>query len=221
MLPLFEQTGCEWFANRPLIAPDGTPHVLREGRLALTRPDQGGAVRVLPACRDRVSNIRWCTRDRILVQDFIRRGRYDATDLSRSASARRQVTASPTGASTSCATARWSPTAARAEELARRGPLAAGRAVDPVDWDRAAKGALRDTAGLAFCAGQYSMDTRVVLWNGKMELLVFGAHPFEVLNILDLGDGWMASLSDDSTQGSTAEPVWRIWRVPEALWFER
>ncbi|MCW5620255.1 MAG: hypothetical protein KIS79_04015 [Burkholderiales bacterium] len=225
MLPLFDdRAGCELFADRPLIAPDGTVHVLREGRLVpLARPGEGGVVRVPPAYRDGFSNIRWCARDRILVRDFDGVAVYDTTDLSRSTRLEGGHGVANWGIhelhdGTLVAYSRSALRSWRGEDLA---PLAELR--DPVDWGpgREALVALRGMTGLAFCAGQYSMDTRVVLWNRNTELLVFGAHAFEVLDIRDLGDGWMASLDDDPGMEPGAGPIWRIWRIPEALRFGR
>lgn len=85
VLPIaIDATQFEAFNGCPLIAPDGTVHALRGGRLApLTRPGSNDTLRALPAYRDQLPFLRWCAGNRILARDFDGVAVHDAASLER------------------------------------------------------------------------------------------------------------------------------------------
>ncbi len=221
VLPIpIDRTQFEAFRGYPLIAPDGTVHALHEGRLApLTRPGHGHALRVLPDYRNQFPHIRWCGGNRILTSEFDGAAVYDAASLDR-------LTRLDGGHGVSIrgihelrdgTLVAYSRSALRSWRAADLAPLVELR--DPEDWGPGCEEvvSLRHMTGLAFCAGKYTLDSRVVLWDGATQLLVFGAHTEEVVSITELGDGYMASCCE-SNDGDDA---WHIWRIPETLWFHR
>ncbi|MCV2219303.1 hypothetical protein [Thauera sp. Sel9] len=221
VLPIsIDATQFEAFNGCPLIAPDGTVHALRGGRLApLTRPDRNDTLRVLPAYRDQLPFLRWCAGNRILARDFDGVAVHDATSL-------KWITRLDGGHGVAIRGIHelrdgtlviYSRSALRSWRTADLAPLVELK--DPEDWGPGCETlvSLRHMTGLAFCVGKYSMDSRVVLWDGATQLLVLGAHTEEVVSIMELGDGYMASWCEDRRKGD----AWHIWRIPQALWFDR
>ncbi|HRD35034.1 MAG TPA: hypothetical protein PLR02_12340 [Rhodocyclaceae bacterium] len=219
VLPIpIDPTQFEPLHGDPLIAPDGTLHALRDGRLApLTRTGHGHALRVLPDYRDQFPHIRWCGGNRILASEFDGVAVYDAASLDRLTRLDSSRGVSIRGIhelrdGTLVTHCRSTLRSWRAADLA---PLVELR--DCGVWDPYCEEvvSLRHMTGLASCSGEYSIDSRVVLWDGATQLLVLGAHKEEVVNIIELGDGYMASRCENDH----GDDVWHIWRIPETLRF--
>jgi hypothetical protein len=184
-------------ASHPLIAPDGQVHVREDKRFTPLVID-GRPVALSPDTRDSLVGARWCQGDRVV---FRHRSGVEVLDAA-------------TGESMAFLDGGHGLPNWGFVELANgtlvtwsRGVLRSWDAVDyaplveldePVDWGPGYEYVMptRDH-GVLFTVGKHSMDTRVVHWDGRDDLLVYTGHRNEVGSFVEGPGGRILSYEDD------------------------
>lgn len=64
---------------------------------------------------------------------------------------------------------------------------------DPAEWGPAREVIKAISGNVAITVGKYSIDSRVLLWNGTDKLTVYSGHDNEVMNIREIAPGIIAS----------------------------
>lgn len=195
----------------PLLAPDGQVHLWRDKRFAPLVVNER-PVTLSPIERDSLIGARWCRGDRVVVRRRSRVEVFDARSGDSIALLDGGHGLSNWGfaelANGTLVT--WSRSALRSWDPESYAPMV--ELVDPVDWGPGYAQVISTRArGLLFTVGHYSLDSRIVHWDGAENVSVYIGHSREVSGLVEGPDGRFLSWERD---GRGDMLVWRM-RDPE------
>ena len=195
----------------PVIAPDGDVY-LWNGKGFEQLSDGDAPIRVAPGVRDHIQSVRWCSKDRIVI-------RHGSGVNVRDAKSGELVTHLDGGHGVGNwgfvelqdgKLVTWTRTSLRSWAAETYEPIVELR--DPVDWGPGREFVCPlKSGGVAFSVGPYSGDSRVVIWDGAHEIVVYNGHRGEVSRLVELSDGAYLTY-EDSSDGDIV-----YWRNPVAL----
>ena len=195
----------------PVVAPDGSVYLWNgSGFEQLSAGD--ALIRVPPDVRKYIQSVRWCSNDRIVI----RHGGGVNIRNARSGELIKHLDGGHGVGNWGFVELRdgtlvtWTRTSLRSWEAESYEPLVELR--DPVDWGpgREFVCALK-SGGLAFTVGPYSGDSRVMIWDGAHEIVVYNGHRGEIGRLIELSDGAFLTY-EDSSDGDLI-----YWRNPAAF----
>ncbi len=197
--------------GEPVIAPDGVLHRwTQEGARPLTAPGDGPVVAVHPEFRSRVRNSRWRGDSDLLVRSGTGVSVFDVPTGRRKTFLDgghgmgnwgfRELAAGPI--------VTWSRLSLRSWHPDTYAPLM--ELQDPEDWGPGYEVVRAVGERLVFSPGQHTHDTRVMLWDGRYKLSVYGGHNIEIADIRMLKPGVFLSEGADAWCGGELH----LWMAP-------